>query len=116
LVHDPVLAVSLLPSCGVPLIVGAVVFEGGAGGGGGEPPELPEPEEPPEVPEPVEPPEPPELVTGPTCELVAELDPPPFVAVTTTSMLVPTSVELSVYVEPVAPLMSLHVPDVQSCH
>jgi hypothetical protein len=107
LVHDPVVAVSLLPSCGVPLIVGAAVFDGGdGGGGGGEPPELPE------LPEPLEL----ELVTGPTCELVAELDPPALVAVTTTSILSPTSVDVSVYVELVAPPMLLHPLLVQSCH
>jgi hypothetical protein len=71
------------------------------------------PVEPPELPEL---PEPPELVTGPTCELCAEPEPPALVAVTTMSMLSPTSVDVSVYVELVAPPMLLHPVVVQSCH
>jgi hypothetical protein len=71
------------------------------------------PVEPPELPEPVEPPE---LVTGPTCELCAEPEPSALVAVTTTSMLSPTSVDVSVYVELVAPPMLLHPLLVQSRH
>ena len=79
-------AVSVCPCCGVPLIPGAVVLDGGGG------------------------------VTGPTGELVAELEPPALVAVTTMSILSPTSLEASLYVELVAPAMSLHDPPVQSCH
>jgi hypothetical protein len=34
-VHEPALAASVLPSCGVPLIVGALVFRGGSVGSAG---------------------------------------------------------------------------------
>jgi hypothetical protein len=64
----------------VPEIVGAAVFDGatGAGGGGG-------------------------AVTGPTLALVADADPPSFVAVTVTDTFLPTSALDNVCDCPVAP-------------
>jgi hypothetical protein len=47
---------------------------------------------------------------------VALASPPALVAVTTTSMVSPTSEDCTVYAEPVAPLISEHPADEQSCH
>jgi hypothetical protein len=63
----------------VPLIVGRAAFDGGDGGGDGA------------------------AVTGPTAALVAEVDPPPLVAVTVTVIVWPTSPADSVSVFLVVP-------------
>jgi len=73
LVHVPVDAVRVSPTCAVPEMDGAAVFAG--------------------APE----------ATGPTEALVAVVDPPELVAVTVTVIVSPTSLDTSVYVDDVAP-------------
>jgi hypothetical protein len=63
--HDPFDAVNSDPCCAVPLIVGAAVFTGAAGGGG--------------------------ALTAWVCAEVADPEPPALVALTTTSIVLPTS-------------------------
>jgi hypothetical protein len=78
--HEPWLAVSDWPTCGVPEIAGSTVFDGAAG--------LP--------------------TASVAFELVLELDPPTLElsALTTTRTVRPTSADVSLYIEDVAPLMS----------
>ena len=78
-VQAPVDAVSVCPSVAVPEIVGGAVFAGGAA-----------------------------AATWAVCADSAVLEPAALVAVTSTRTVVPTSAEPSVYVDAVAPPMSLH--------
>jgi hypothetical protein len=77
-VHVPGDAVSVCPSCAVPVIDGAVEFAGGAGGG----------------------------VTTAVAAEAAVAAPPLFEAVTDRTIVYPTSNDVSVYVDCVAPAMS----------
>ena len=75
-VHVPSPAVSVCPSWAVPLIVGATVFAGGT------------------------------AATAAVCALVAGVPPAALVPVTTRRIVEATSLEVSTYVELVAPAMS----------
>jgi hypothetical protein len=89
--HVPVDAVSVLETCAVPVIVGTAVFTGA-----GEDADW----------------------TTPVAADVALPDPLAFVAVTTTSIVPPTSEDCTVYEFEVAPAMFEHEAPktLQSCH
>jgi hypothetical protein len=78
--------VRVLPSCGVPVTAGGAVFDGGIGA----------------------------TVIGPTADDAAPAEPIEFVAVTVTTIVLPTSALATVYVLPVAPAISLQFAPVAS--
>jgi hypothetical protein len=86
--HPPLLVESVRPSCAVPLIAGAVVFDG------------------------------PDILTGEVAAELADDEPPAFVAVTAERIVLPTSLLVSVYELPVAPEIPTQLPpdELQSCH
>src|SRR4051794_28663695 len=75
-VQVPLVVETVCPCCAVPDTTGGVLFAGGG------------------------------PVTCAVCALGADAEPAPFVAVTTTRRVLPTSSEPTTYVEPVAPPMS----------
>jgi hypothetical protein len=54
--------------------------------------------------------------TEPVCAEVADAEPDEFEPVTTTSIVLPTSALVSVYVWALAPEMCVHVPPLHCCH